>query len=184
MARPRSEGGWRQVLERHENGAATADPGFWEQTLRQRPDVLHRFLADVHRSVHGTTRPPTLDELWSLVAEPVFSADPFPVAFETARGTRSMAQIATYAGMHRATLKRYVDEERPIVSTQDPGGSMHRLEVVAKALGVHPSYFSEWRRLWVMSLIDVAFTDRPELSVSLYRRFSTVPSRVNGRSDG
>jgi len=178
VARPKADG-WRRVLEKHPEGEATADPRFWEEILRRRPDVLHRLLADVHRSVYGAARPPTLDELWSAVAEPIFSNDPFPVAFAAALGERSMSQVASYAGMHRATLKRYVDEDRPIVSTQDPEGSMRRLEVVAKALGVHPSYFSEWRRLWVMSLIDVAFAGRPELSVSLYRRFSSV--RLNGR---
>lgn len=181
MARPRADG-WRKVLEKHPDGEDTTDPRYWEGVLEARPDVLHRLLADVHRSTYGAQRPPTLDDLWAAVGEPVFSNDPFPEAFRAALGSRSMAQIATYASIHRATLKRYVDEDRSIVSTHDPEGSMRRIEVIARALGVHPSYFSEWRRLWVMSLIDVAFAGRPDLSVGIYRRFSAVPSRVNGRS--
>jgi len=181
VGRPVKAEGWKAVLERHPEGEGSVDPAFWEDVLTSRPDVLHRLLADVHRMTYGTERPPTLDELWEAVAQPSFSNGAFPEAFAAALGNRSVAQVATRAGMDRKTLHRFVTAERPIVSTQDPAGSMHRIQVVAKALGVHPSYFSEWRRLWVMSLIDVAFGTRPELSVSVYRRFSAV--RVNGRSE-
>jgi len=181
MARPAKADGWKRVLEQRPE-EDTTDAAYWSGVLADRPDVLHRLLADVHRSAYGATRPPTLEDLWDLVGEPAFSHEPFPVAFREVLGDRSMSQIAMRAGMHRATLLRYVTEERPIVSAQDLDGSMRRLEVVARALVVHPSYFSEWRRLWIMTLIDGAFSGRPELSVSVYRRFSAVVTR-NARSE-
>jgi hypothetical protein len=181
MARPVKADGWKRVLaQRPEED--TTDAAFWSGVLSDRPDVLHRLLADVHRSAYGASRPPTLEDLWDLVGEPAFSHEPFGTAFHEVLGTRSISQVAVRAGMHRGTLLRYVNAERPIVSTQDPEGSMRRLEVVARALVVHPSYFSEWRRLWIMMLIDGAFSGRPELSVSVYRRFSAVVTR-NGRSE-
>lgn len=183
MARPVRAEGWKRVLERHPEGDQSEDPGFWEGVLRDRPDVLHRLLADVHRSTYGASRPPTLEDLWQAVASPSFSNAPFGQAFTEALGDRTASSVAARAGMHRKTLMRFVSEERPVVSPQDPVGSMRRIEVISRALGVHPSYFSEWRRLWVMSLIDMAFSDRPELSVSVYRRFSAVSSRVSGRSE-
>lgn len=177
MGRPVKADGWKRVLEQRTED--TASDAFWEDLLRRRPDVLHRLLADVHRSAYGTARPPTLEDLWDLVGEPSFSHASFSVAFAAALGDRPMSAIAAAAGMHKETLRRFVAQERPIVSTQDPKGSMHRLEVVARALAVHPSYFSEWRRLWIMALIDGAFSDRPELSVSVYRRFSAVSGQAS-----
>lgn len=173
MPRPVKADGWKAVLERRPEEDST-DAGFWQTVLADRPDVLHRLLADVHRSVHGTAASPTLEDLWDLVGEPSFSHQDFPVAFREALGTRSISQVAIYAGMDRKTLHRFVNAERPIVSVHDPAGSMRRIEVVARALGVHPSYFSEWRRLWIMTTIDEAFGARPELSVHIFRRFSAV----------
>lgn len=177
MARPAKADGWKRVLEQHEHGAQTEDEGFWEEYLREHPDVLHRLLADVYRMTHGTTQPPTLDQLWETVAVPAFSALPFPEAFADVLNGRSMSAIAARAGIHKTTLLRHLNGERPIVSINDPLGSMRRIEIIAEAVGVHPSYFAEWRRLWIMTLLDDAFIGRPDLSVGLYRRYTSVRRR-------
>lgn len=176
--------GWQRVLEDHPHGAHSSDPAFWEQYLDEHPDVLHRLLADVYQATYGVEKPPTLDELWDLVATPEFSVKPFGEAVVDALGGRSVRSLALQVGIHQTLLTRYMTGERDIVATRgvDPvGESMRRLEVVAKALRVHPAYFSEWRRLWLMSLLDAAFTRQPSLSVGVWKRFSGFGSKPVGR---
>lgn len=182
MARPSKANGWKRVLAEHPLGPHSSDPNFWQPYLEANPHVLHKLLADVFRMTYGADRPPTLDDLWALVEQPKPSTEPFPDAFREAQGTRSMSSIAQRAGLHPTTLLRHLNGERPIISVNDPAGSMRRLEIIAVALEVHPSYFAEWRRLWIMCLLDEAFSGRPDLSVGVYQRFSSVSQRENARS--
>lgn len=180
--------GWQRLLETHPLGEESAHPEFWQEYLAQHPDVLHRLLADVYQATYGADKPPTLDELWDLVAKPEYSVQPFGRAVQDALGNRSVRSLAVQVGIHQSLLTRYMTGERDIVSIRDPRGSMARIEHVARALRVHPSYFAEWRRLWVMSLLDAAFASQPALSVGVWKRFSgfqdnRVGRRVNARSD-
>lgn len=179
--------GWQRVLEDHPLGSQSADPTFWERYLDEHPDVLHRLLADVYQAAYGVDRPPTLDELWDLVATPEFSVKPFGEALLDALAGRSVRSLAVQIGIHQTLLTRYMTGERDIVSVRDPIGSMRRIELVAKALRVHPAYFAEWRRLWLMSLLDSAFVAQPALSIGVWKRFSgfsgaRVGRLVNARS--
>lgn len=175
--------GWQELLETHPLGDESSRTEFWEQYLAQHPDVLHRLLADVYQAAYGTERPPTLDDLWDLVAKPEFAVVPFGQAVLDALGTRSVRSLALQVGIHQSLLTRYMSGERDIVSIRDPLDSMSRIEHIARALRVHPSYFEEWRRLWVMSLLDAAFVHQPALSVSVWKRFSGFQDQpVNARS--
>lgn len=179
--------GWQELLEGHPLGEESGHADFWQVYLAERPDVLHRLLADVYQATYGADKPPTLDELWDLVAKPQFSLKPFGEAVLDALGTRSVRSLAMQIGIHQSLLTRYLSGQRDVVSIRDPRGSMARIELIAKALRVHPSYFAEWRRLWVMSLLDAAFVSQPELSVGVWRRFSgfaeqRMGARLNARS--
>lgn len=160
------------------------DAEFWEELLAARPDVLHRLLADIYRATYGVERPPSLEALWDLFDTPEFAADPFPQAATALlkRRGRSMRWLAMQTHVPHQVLSRYLAGQRPIINVHDVPGAMQRMEAVAKALAVHPSYFSEWRRLWIMSLLDRAFTTRPDLAADLFRRFSGFAPRSNGRS--
>jgi len=43
------------------------------------------------------------------------------------------------------------------------------LEVIAKAGGVHPAYFMEWRLLIVQGLVSDVFAAQPNLSITMLR---------------
>lgn len=185
-------GGWQKVLDTHPLAAQSEDADFWDSYLTEHPDVLHRLLADVYTATHGAERPPTLDDLWELVSAPEFAMDPFGDAVRRAlaRRDRSIRWLAQQIGLHQTVLTRYISDrsaENPIVSIRDPKGSMQRIEAVAAALHVHPSYFREWRRLWIMSLLDTAFEAEPHLSVEVFRRYAGLRDRLrprtNARSD-
>lgn len=170
--------GWDQVLTEHELMPKTSDPEFWRTFLTENPDVFHRLLADLYQVTgRATDRPPTLEDLWDLVG-PRFTNEPFGVAVRELLGDRSIRWLAGEIHIHNVPLTRVINGERDVVSIRDPKGSMARIEAIARALRVHPSYFAEWRRLWVMTLIDQAFEQHPHMSIGMYRKFAR---HENGR---
>jgi hypothetical protein len=62
--------------------------------------------------------------------------------------------------------------ERSIMAARDPAERMERLGQFGKALGVHPAYFAEWRRLWCLTLLDEVLTVAPGVSIQMWQRFS------------
>jgi len=163
---------WQRLLDAHALGEVSEEPEFWEAYLAENPDVLHRLLADIYQATYGSEKPPTLDALWEMMATPLFSTEPFGEAVLDLLGERSIRWLAQQIGVSHPQLCRYLNGTRPIVSIHDHRGSMYRIESIAGVLRVHPSFFVEWRRLWVMSLIDSAFAAEPSLSVGIFRRFS------------
>lgn len=163
---------WQRLLDAHPHGEESSSPDFWEGYLADNPDVLHRLLADIYTATYGSEKPPTLDDLWEMMATPRFTTQGFGEAVLDLLGDRSIRWLAQQVGTSHHQLSRYLNGSRPIISIHDHKGSMRRVESIATALHVHPSYFVEWRRLWVMSLIDSAFAAQPSLSVGMFRRFS------------
>lgn len=175
--------GWDKVLAEHALVGQTHDSAFWRTYLSENPDVLHQLLADLYEATHGASqRQPTLEGLWDLVA-PRFTNEPFGAAVKELLNGRSVRWLAREIHLHFTLLTRMLNGERDVVSIRDPKGSMARIEAVARALKVHPSYFAEWRRLWVMSLLDEAFEQQPHLSIGVYRKFARheSPRHQNGR---
>lgn len=167
---------WETALADNKIFTSSFDPAFWREYLKERPDVLHHILADLYQiSGPKNGRSANLDDLWDLVA-PKFSDKPFAQAFADASRGRSVRQVAIVVGLSHPQIFRYLSGERSIVKVHDTEGSMRRLELFAKALSVQPAYFSEWRRLWIMSMIDSVLSDKPNVSVGIYRKFSRSDS--------
>lgn len=170
--------GWEQV-ERQQAQllAKTVDEKFWRGFLQENPDVLHRLIADLYRATEtSSTRPASLDELWGLV-HPTFSNEPFGTAVRELLAGRSVRWLAKQMHLDHSVLLRALTGERGVVNLQDPERSMKRIEAVARALRVHPSHFQEWRRLWIVTLLDCAFAEQPHLSTGLYKRLAGVAER-------
>lgn len=165
---------WQHILRTHPLAARADDALFWDEFLASNPDVLNRLLADIYRATYGTEKPPTLEALWALLETPEFTGQPLGPAVKEllARRKQSERWLAQNSGISRGVLRYYLDGTRSIVSVHDAPGSMRRIEAIAKPLRVHPSYFSEWRRLWLMTLLDSAFTAHPDLSSEAFKRFS------------
>lgn len=167
---------WRDVVENHDLMESSRSSAFWEDYLEQHPDVLHRALADLYQATAGTREAPdTLEDLWAVIT-PTFSHEEFggTVRELLDRHGETLRGLAMRTGYAHQEISRWASGKRPVISVHDVEGSMRRLEVIAKALRVHPSHFSEWRRLWAMSLIDGAFSTNPNLSVAFFRKFSRL----------
>lgn len=170
--------GWERV-EREQANLVTQsmDPAWWRDYFADHPEVLHHLLADLYRaSTSSKERPSNLDELWGLV-NPTFSNDTFGDAVRTLLGSRSIRWLAGKLHMDHSALVRIINGERTLINIHEPERGMLRLEAVARALKVHPSYFLEWRRLWILSLLDTAFEEQPHLSVGVYRKFAAHQTR-------
>lgn len=170
--------GW-ETAARELDVARTASQDFWRTYLADHPDVMHHLLADLYQATRGVDAPPaTLDDLWGLVA-PQFSNAPFGEAVKTLLAGRSVRWLAGELHLHHSFVLRVLNGQRDLVSLRDPQESMRRIEEIARVLKVHPSYFAEWRRLWLMFLLDQAFEAHPNLSIGVYKRFSG--QAMNGR---
>jgi hypothetical protein len=133
----------------------------------------------VYEATYGADAPPTLDDLWSLMSDhPRFASCPFGEALMDALAGRSLGWLAQQTGISQPVLSRLINGDRPVIYVKDPRGSMYRLERIAQALHVHPSYFAEWRRMWIMTLLDSAFTAQMSCSVPL-TRLSTARMAVS-----
>lgn len=161
----------------------------WAAYYQANPEILTQMLGDLYRVYkseeekrNGTANPTggrrkshingNLDELWSIIT-PRFSIEPFHKSFAELKGDRSMRQFATKCGMDHRDLSRMVSSSEGTL--RDGDGRRQRqatrydLEVIAKAGGVHPAYFMEWRLLIVQNLISDVFAAQPNLSITMLR---------------
>lgn len=173
---------WEDVAREHELVPRTGDQDWWQEFLSHRPDVMHRLLGDLYQAAHPhRDRLPTVEELRDLVT-PRYSNDPFPAALKELLGDRSVRWLAQQMKVHHSMITRYLRGEREIVSLHDPAGSMYRIEQVARGLRVNPSYFAEYRRLWIMTLLDSAFAAQPNLSIGVWKKFSGIGAEGSNKS--
>lgn len=162
------------------------DANWWQEYLTEHPDVLNRMLGDLYQVTTGSKeRPSTLEDLWNAVA-PKFSNEPFGESVRCLLNGRSIRSLAVQVGLSHAQLVRHLTGEAPIVRVHDPITSMRRIEQIARALRVHPSYFLEWRRLWILAAVDGAMNERPNLSIGIYQKYAQhETTRIsNARSEG
>lgn len=177
---------WEKVARDHELVSQMNDRDFWVKYLSDNQDMMYRLLADLHQASavmkgQDPKRLPTVEELRALVTHS-YSNEPFGPALKKALGPRRGRWLAGRLGMHHSQIARLISGEKEIVLLNDPQESMRRIEAISRELRVHPSYFAEWRRLWVMNLIDGMFEIQPHLSIGMWKKFAGVPDKV-ARSD-
>ena len=173
---------YEPVMEVPDLAQQTIEPAFWERVLTEEPDALNRLLGDLWKAVQadrgtqGRVRRPTLDEVFALVL-PEYATEPFPEALRAKLGDRSVRWLAGRIHLHHSHLNRWITGQRDIVSLSDPEASMRQIEAIAAALNVGPAYFTEWRRLWVLLLVDDAFAHHPNLSIGVFQKFGAQLAR-------
>jgi hypothetical protein len=157
----------------------------WVAFFDQRPDVMHQLLGDIfsytkaaEAEVKKTGRRPkhtkgSLDELWTMIT-PRYSMDPFHLSILDLMGNRSLRSFAARIPMHHVQLMRLIKGERNLVSVHDSFASMATLEQIARAGGVHPAYFREWRELYIMSLLNQIFSENPSYSVAMVKKLRDI----------
>jgi hypothetical protein len=161
----------------------------WLAHYQSNPDILTKMLGDLYRVYKseeakraGTANPAggrrkahingNLDELWSIIT-PKFSADPFHMAFMELKGKRSLRAFALKCGIDFRTLSHLIQSSAGTTKNgrQYPV-TRYDLEIIAKAGGVHPSYFREWRELVVKDLVADMLETQPNLSITMLRGLS------------
>lgn len=150
----------------------------WLAVIDANPDIMWKTFGDIYdvvkaeedkeRGIRSMGRRParkgvSLDELFAVVLPPSYSNDPFPVALKNLISSRSQRQFAMKVPCNQSTLSRMLAGQM----TPD----LVMLERLAAAGKVHPSYFLEWRAMYLGQLITRVFMDRPNMSIGALRRF-------------
>lgn len=173
--------GWDEVVKRHEDSQPSIDPEYWTRAFEEKPELMYKLLRDVFRVAHGrNAAEPTMESLRDLLV-PQYCERPFPDAIRELLAGRSVRWLAQQMGLHHQQVQRILNGSRSILLVHDLEGSLVRIEEFARALRVHPSYFQEWRRLWILQLVDEAFTVQPDLTVQFIERLADTPPARAGR---
>jgi len=157
----------------------------WLAHYQANPETLTQMLGDLFRvykseeeKAKGNANPAggrrktyingNMDELWAIIT-PKFSTKPFHEAFEDLRGTRSLRAFAVKSGIDHRLLSRMLADSAGTLKGRRCPATRWDLETIAKAAGVHPAYFVEWRVMVVHDLITEVFTSQPNLSINVLR---------------
>lgn len=126
--------------------------------------------AGIRRMGRRPRRDGSLEDVWATVFPQPFTMDPFPTAMVKLLNGRSQRQFAPKVPVHQTTMSRLM------AGTLKP--DLHMLERIALAAKVHPSYFVEYRAMFVGQLMTRVFTENPNMGVSAFRQVR------HGRTDG
>lgn len=107
----------------------------------------------------------SLAEVYATIFPERYTTDPFPLALEKLLIGKSMRQFAMAVPCNHGTVSRLVSGQI------EPDLVM--LERVAGAAKVHPSYFSEWRAIFVGRLITEILLARPNLGIKALKALHT-----------
>lgn len=143
--------------------ALSRDDGLFAAIMR---DVLK-----VDQAIPGRSGPrPALDPEQARASYQRFMGDdfctlPFPEAFRLLTHSRSFTQIARKTNLSRTQVYRLMQgsiEPDPETMTQ-----------IAEAYKKHPSFFAEYRSLYVLAHIEARLLDMPEATITYYRKISS-----------
>lgn len=161
------------------------DDKAWLIALDANPDIMWTTFGDIYdvvkaeedkeRGIRSMGRRParkgvSLEMLFATVFPPNYSNEPFPVALKQLLAGRSQRQFAMKIPCNQSTLSRM------LAGQMKPDLVM--LERIAAAAKVNPSYFLEWRALYLGQLITSIFLQRPNLSTPVLRRFRNERAKV------
>jgi len=117
--------------------------------------------AGLQRMGRRPRRDGSLEDVFATVFPQSYTMDPFPEAMMKLLAGRSARQFAPRVPVHQTHLSRMLRGDQ----TPD----MQMLERIASAAKVHPSYFVEYRAMFVSKLIEKVLTQRPNIGVKAYK---------------
>lgn len=145
----------------------------WKSAFDRDMDLLGRVLRDilkVDQTEQGRPGPrPSLDydqgmrRLRQILGED-YSMLPFSEAFKILAGTRSVRHLSTKTGLSKSNIQRLLE------GNADP--DMDTLQRVARSFDKHPSFFVEYRLLYIARTILNKLGDAPEATINIYRKCS------------
>lgn len=162
---------WEDRAERIVARFPTVKTLDWAAALDKDIDLFGRIIRDVlklEQAVPGRPGPrPSLEtnsairRMQQLLGND-FTLEPFHVALTNLRGERSVRAMAHKCNLDRNTLYRLMH------GTLEPDG--FHMRMVAEGFNRHPSYFLEWRILYIVASLVRRFEWSPETSVAMFRR--------------
>jgi DNA-binding phage protein len=143
----------------------------WDRALEKDMDLFGRVLRDIlklEQAAPGRPGPrPSLDmaaatrRLNQLMGND-FTMLPFHEAFQVLAGGRSLRHVASMTGLNRNTVYRLMKGD------SQPDG--FEMAVVAETFGKHPSYFAEWRILYITNAFVSRLEYSPDTAIDIYRK--------------
>lgn len=181
---------WDRARRRYPLIDKAVDADVWVQFFKDNPEDLTKLLGTLYSILRpdttprkGGPRPRTRgswQDIFDLLA-PRYSNDPFPDALRELMGRHSLRTYAARIPMHPSVLHRLLTGEKALSVQRrgtnggiDPTATMDRLAGIARAGGVAPPYFMEWRTLWVQQAVTAVLQERPNLSVTLMQQLAGV----------
>lgn len=152
----------------------------WLEVFSRNEDIMWAIVGDIYSAVKDEEardagvrrvgrRPArsstSLEDVWSTVFPKQYTMDPFPEALGKLMGERSIRAFALKIPCHYSTLSRL----RAGLVAPD----MAMLESIAAAAKVSPSYFVEWRAMYVGALITRVLTEQPNMGITALRVIRT-----------
>lgn len=160
---------WEKRAQKVRARFQSVDAPDWRPEFENDLDLFGRVMRDIlklEQAVPGRPGPrPALDvadatrRLRQLFGDD-FTIEPFHVALNTLAGGRSIRHLAAGTGLHRDCIHRLRR------GTMKPDGYMIRQ--VAKYFGKHPSYFLEWRQLYIIQAIMARLEWSPDTTIDLF----------------
>jgi transcriptional regulator with XRE-family HTH domain len=141
----------------------------WKAALTKDDGLFARVLRDMlklEQAIPGRSGPrPSLDQVdasdrLDRLFGRDFTQDPFPEALKKLTKNASIRAIADRTGLNRNVVYRLMTGE------MEPDG--FHLTQIAEAWNKHPSYFLEWRLLYITKAITSRLEWNPEASVAIY----------------
>lgn len=117
--------------------------------------------AGVHRMGRRPRRDGSLQDVYNTVFPQAYAMDPFREAMEKLLNGRSRRSFAPKVPMTQTMFNRLL--------RGDFEPDMQMLEAIASAAKVHPSFFLEWRAMYVSQQIERVLRARPNVGVKAYR---------------
>lgn len=146
----------------------------WEALLEAEPDIMLGLIRDVLKVVQsqageqvGRRRAADAldyDELWHQLAPERYSIKPLPEALADLIAPLTQGQFALKVPCSRQALGWLVRGQR--------NASPDMMEALARAGGVTPAYFREWRAWRLFSLVINALVNDPERSAAIAKGLS------------
>lgn len=161
---------WEKRARKIRERFPSVDKLNWEAALDHDIDLFGRIVRDIlklEQAVPGRPGPrPSLDinaairrlhQLWG----DDFTIRPFPEAFRILAGDRSLRHVASVTKLNKDCVHRLLNGEL------DPDG--YHMRMVANAFDKHPSYFLEWRMLYITQAVMSRLAWSPERTIDLFR---------------
>lgn len=143
----------------------------WSAALEDDLELFGRILRDIlklEQAVPGRPGPrPSLDvsaatkRIQQLFGDD-FTIAPFDEALRVLAGDRSIRHVARITGLNKDTVHRLMRGDI------EPDGFIMRQ--CAEAFNKHPSYFLEWRELYIVKTIMSRLNWSPETTVDIFKK--------------